>query len=139
MKLRLNLKNADLAFRFGVAESTVSKIIHKWLSILYISLKFLIRWPTREEVQATLPECFRSKFGKAVVIIGCTEIFIERATNLLARSQTWSKLQITLYNQIFNWDYSTRDSIFRIKCMGRQGVRQADYTRVRTATIFVTW
>ena len=90
MKLRLNLRNADLAFRFGVAESTVSKIIHKWLNILYISLKFLIRWPTREEVRATLPECFRSKFCKAVVIIDCTEIFIERATNLLARSQTWS-------------------------------------------------
>ena len=90
IKLRLNLKNADLAFRFGIAESTVSKIIHKWLSILYVSLKFLICWPSREEVRATLPECFRSKFGKAVVIIDCTEIFIERATNLLARSQTWS-------------------------------------------------
>lgn len=90
MKLRLNLRNADLAFRFGIAESTVSKIIHKWLNILYVSLKFLIHWPTRDEVRATLPECFRSKFGKAVVIIDCTEVFIERATNLLARSQTWS-------------------------------------------------
>ena len=90
LKLRLNLKNADLAFRFGIAESTVSKIIHKWLNILYLALKFLIRWPTREEVRATLPECFRAKFSTAVVIIDCTEIFIERATNLLARSQTWS-------------------------------------------------
>ena len=90
VKLRLNLRNADLGFRFGVAESTVSNIIHKWLNLLYVALKFLIRWPTREEVRATLPECFRSKFAKAVVIIDCTEIFIERATNLLARSQTWS-------------------------------------------------
>lgn len=90
MKLRLNLKNADLAFRFGVAESTVTRIIHKRINILYIALKFLIRWPTREEVRATLPECFRSKFCKAVVIIDCTEIFIEQAMNLLARFQTWS-------------------------------------------------
>ena len=90
VKLRLNLRNADLAFRFGIAESTVSNIIHKWLNILYVSLNFLIRWPTREEIRATLPECFRPKFKDAVVIIDCTEVFIERATNLLARSQTWS-------------------------------------------------
>ena len=90
VKLRLNLRSADLGFRFGIVESTVSAIIHKWLNVLYVSLKFLIRWPTREEVRATLPECFRPKFHQAVVIIDCTEVFIERATNLLARSQTWS-------------------------------------------------
>ena len=88
IKLRLNLRNADLGFRFGIAESTVSNIIHKWLNILYASLKFSICWPTREEVQATLPECFRPKFQNAIVIIDCMEVFIERATNLL--SQTWS-------------------------------------------------
>ena len=41
-------------------------------------------------MRATQPECFRAKFGKAVVIIDCIEIFIEQATNLLARSQMWS-------------------------------------------------
>ena len=46
VKLRLNLRNADLGFRFGIAESS---IIHKWLNILYVSLKFLIHLPTREE------------------------------------------------------------------------------------------
>ena len=28
VKLRLNLRNADLGFRFGIVESTVSAIIH---------------------------------------------------------------------------------------------------------------
>ena len=37
-----------------------------------------------------MPECFQEKFSNTVVIIDCTEIFIERASNLLARSQTWS-------------------------------------------------
>ena len=90
IKLRLNLKNCDLGYRFGVCESVITNTVHKWLKILYVALKFLIRWPSREEVQKTLPECFRGKFQRAVVIIDCTEIFIERATNLLARSQTWS-------------------------------------------------
>ena len=90
VKLRLNLRNAHLGYHFGISESIVTQVLHKWLNILYTTLKFLIRWPSREEVRATLPECFHESFPSAVVIIGCTEIFIERATNLFARSQTWS-------------------------------------------------
>ena len=40
-------------------------------------------------------ESFREKFNKTVVIIVCTEIFIERASNVLVRSQTY-KLHNTL-------------------------------------------
>ena len=64
--------------------------VHKWLNILYTALKFLICWPSREEVCATLPECFCAEFLNAVVIIDCTDVFIEWPSNLLARSQTWS-------------------------------------------------
>ena len=42
MKLRLNLKNKDLDYCFGVCESVVTNTIHKWLNTLYIALKFLI-------------------------------------------------------------------------------------------------
>ena len=90
IKLRLNLQNKDLGYRFKISKSSVTQISHKWLNILYYALKFLIRWPSREELRATIPECFREKFSNTVVIIDCTEIFIERASNLLARSQTWS-------------------------------------------------
>ena len=41
-------------------------------------------------MRVSLPECFREKLNKTVMIIDCTEIFIERASNVLARSQTWS-------------------------------------------------
>ena len=90
MKLRLNLKNKDLTYCFGVCESVVTHTVYKWLNILYMALKFLIRWPDRDELWKTLPECFRGQFDKVVVIIDCTEVYIEWATNVLARSQTWS-------------------------------------------------
>ena len=77
VKLRLHLKNCDLAYRFGVSESVITNTIHKRLNILYVALKFLIQWPSREEVRKTLSECFHGKFQKAVVIIDCMEIFIE--------------------------------------------------------------
>ena len=35
MKLRLNLRDQDLSFRFGVCQSTVSRIFRKWIDILY--------------------------------------------------------------------------------------------------------
>ena len=89
-KVWLNLRNLDLEFCFGVAQSTVYAIIDKWLNILlYFALKFLIHWHTRE-VQTTLPKCFRAKFVKAILIIDCTQLFTEQVTNLLARSQTRS-------------------------------------------------
>lgn len=90
IKFRLNLQNRDLGYRFKIFKSSVTQISYKWLNILYYALKFLIRWPSLEELRATIPECFREKYSNAVVIIDCTEIFIERASNLLARSQTWS-------------------------------------------------
>ena len=38
-----------------------------------------------------MPECFRTEFGKkVVVVIDCFEVFIERPSNLLARTCTWS-------------------------------------------------
>ena len=58
VKLRLNLKNCDLGYRFDVCESVITNTIYKWFKILYVILKFLIQWPCREEVQKTLPECF---------------------------------------------------------------------------------
>jgi len=51
----------------------------------------LIMWPERENLRKTTPECFRAEFGdKVAVIIDCFEVFIERPSNLLARSCTWS-------------------------------------------------
>ena len=36
------------------------------------------------------PACYRSSFGKKVVIIDCFEVFIERPFNLLGRASKWS-------------------------------------------------
>ena len=56
-----------------------------------IRLKCLIIWPERENLQKTMPNCFRSSFGKKVaIVIDCFEIFLERPANLKARSSTWS-------------------------------------------------
>ena len=91
MKLRLNLSNYDLGFRFCVHETTVSRILSRWLQLMDIRLSPLIRWPEREELQKTMPWCFRSHYDLRVTsIIDCFELFIEKPTALMARSATWS-------------------------------------------------
>ncbi len=72
MRLRLNLPLKDLAFRFKVSYSTVSRIWHKLICILHERLEFLIEWPERHVLQATIPVAFRQAFGcRVAVIIDC--------------------------------------------------------------------
>ena len=91
MRLRLDIPYRDLAYRFGVSISTVSRIFLSWLTTMEIRLSPLIYWPEREELWQTMPQCFQYSFGKkTTVIIDCFEVFIEKPTNLLARAQTFS-------------------------------------------------
>ena len=91
LKLRINPPLVDLSYRFNVSPSTISRILLKWITQMDIRLKCLIIWPERENLQKTMPNCFRSSFGKKVaIVIDCFEIFLERPSNLKARSSTWS-------------------------------------------------
>lgn len=90
MKLRLGLSNRDLAYRFNIYESTVSNILRSWLPVIAVVLKPLIKWPSRGAVLKNMPKSFRRHFKRCTCIIDCTEIFIERPSDLTARAQTWS-------------------------------------------------
>lgn len=90
MKMRLNLLNEDLGYRFHVHKTTVSKIFHKWLHVMFVRMQNFIVWPDRDVVRKTLPSVFKPRFSRVVCIIDCTEIFIERPNSLIARAQTFS-------------------------------------------------
>nr|XP_050032323.1 uncharacterized protein LOC126528488 [Dermacentor andersoni] len=91
MRRRLGLLTEDLAFRFGISVTSVSRIFHSWLDVLAENFKNLLIWPYRRTLQSRCPEAFRDAAFKNVRgIIDCTEIFIERPTSMTARSQTYS-------------------------------------------------
>jgi len=48
MRLRLNLSGQDLAYRFKVHPSTISRIFELFVGLLYTKLKPLIIWPDRD-------------------------------------------------------------------------------------------
>ena len=89
MRLGLNLSVQDLAYRFGVHASSVSRVFQTCMHVMYTSVAFLVKWLEREELKITLPACFREKFFSCTVIIDCFEVLFDRPLCLLAHAQTW--------------------------------------------------
>ena len=92
IRLRLNLSLNNLAYRFDVSKSTASTVFLKWIDIMFIRMRPLIRWPDREQLWETTPLCFRKHFKtKVVIIVDCFEVFIGKPASLLARATIWSQ------------------------------------------------
>ena len=90
MKLRLAIPNQDIAYRFKIHVTKVSKVFHTWIDIISRELSQLIVWPDRGCIRDNLPDCFKQKYMRATCIIDCSEIVIERPSSLSARAETYS-------------------------------------------------
>lgn len=55
IKLKLNLKERDLAYRFGIAVSVVFKYFITWVCFLHHHLREIEWMPDVDQVQGTLP------------------------------------------------------------------------------------
>ena len=71
MKLRLNLTNQDLAYRFGIHQASVSRTFRKWINVKYKRLRPLSRWAAREELLSTMPVAFRKSFKRCYCYCYC--------------------------------------------------------------------
>ena len=89
MKLRLGLKNQDLAQRFGVSPPLVSQIFHSWLAAMDKTIGQMIYWPSMEELIASKPKRF-SRIKQLRAIIDCSEIFIQTPKDPNLQNATWS-------------------------------------------------
>ena len=90
LKIRLNLMDEDIGDWYGVHISKGSRHFHEVLDVMHIRCAHLICWPDRETLLLTMPTPFRKFFKSCCVIVDCTEICLERPSDLLARAQVWS-------------------------------------------------
>ncbi|XP_054720548.1 uncharacterized protein LOC129230171 [Uloborus diversus] len=91
MHLRLNFDFIDLGYRFGVSNSTASRAFDDCLYVMYQKLHRMVFWPKRTELTKNVSSSFVDAFGKkAIIVIDCFEIKIERPSNILAAAQCYS-------------------------------------------------
>ena len=87
MKLRCNFTQSDLACRFRIEQSSVSRILNQWIPMLKVQLNALIRWP-QTTIGPTDPPY--NLLPNTVAIIDGTEIFIQRPSNLATQKSSYS-------------------------------------------------
>lgn len=81
--------NLCFCFRFGITLTDVSRIFADTLPLLAAALKPLIVFYTRVDTKSSLPKEFNST-KNVRCIIDCTEVFIQRPSDLKLQAATWS-------------------------------------------------
>jgi len=89
MRLKAGLFVQDLADRFGISTSLVSRICITWINLLYLELNDIFPFPSQELVRKNMPQEF-AEYPTTRIILDCSEIFIQRPSAMLAQSETWS-------------------------------------------------
>ena len=77
-RLRCGFLGQDLAHRYGISPSHLSRIWTTWITFLHQRLRAMPIWPSRDE------------FPKTRVIIDCTEFYIEKPSSYRSQSVTFS-------------------------------------------------
>ena len=90
MRLRRGFSTEHLEWLFRIDKSTVSRIFVSWVNFIYLRLSAIPIWPTREQVDQTMPQTFKDSFPKTRVIIDCTEFYCEAPTSLELKGNMYS-------------------------------------------------
>ena len=95
VRLRLNLKEHDLARRFEISLSSVSRVLLTWVNYIYLRLGLLPIWPDHATMEETMPATFKERYPKTTAILDATEIKANVPSSLLLQSQTYSNYKST--------------------------------------------
>ena len=90
VRVRLGLFEQDLAHRFQIHISSVSRKITTWANYLYFLLGTQPIWASREQIDECMPQAFRDIYPTTQVIIDCTELYAQTPSSLLLQSQLYS-------------------------------------------------
>ncbi|XP_048751583.2 uncharacterized protein LOC125663333 [Ostrea edulis] len=90
VRLRRGFDVEVISDLFGVHPSQISRIFTTWINFLYAELKFLISWPSREQIASNIPKAFKH-FPTTRSIIDCTEFFVQKPSLPSSQRVTWSQ------------------------------------------------
>ena len=90
VKLKRGSANNDLAERFTIHESHVSRVFITWIKLLHTVLSAIDIWLPRGKVKKCMPACFKPLYRDVRVIVDCTEIRSERPSDFEVQCATYS-------------------------------------------------
>ena len=62
VRLRTGFPVLDIANRFGVSQSTVSRITNTWINLMYHNFKSIERFPPWHIIKKYMPEAFKKEY-----------------------------------------------------------------------------
>lgn len=90
-KIKQNLSFSVLAFDYALSSSHCGRIFSQTVSVLANALEKFVVWSDSKVVQHRLPIAFRANFNDVTSIIDCFEIQIQKPSNAVHQSHTWSQ------------------------------------------------
>ena len=103
MKRRLGLFHADLACRFDVAFSTVTRIFYSWIQFMYLRLGSINIFPHRDVIISVMNDNFKANYPSSMLIIDCTEIKVEMPSSLVQPINVIFQLQVYKHPEVLTW------------------------------------
>ncbi|KAL4233736.1 hypothetical protein ACF0H5_008416 [Mactra antiquata] len=86
VKLKTGNFNEDLAQTFHTSPAHISRLISTWINVMNTELKLLFEMQSSEN---EISECY-SSFNNLKIVIDCTELMVQRSSNLDSRKKTFS-------------------------------------------------
>ena len=90
--LRLGLYEQDLAYRFGMSQTTVSRLRSTWINLCYCKFKEVPIWPNRSIIDCNMPLILQDLYPSTRCIIDATEVFIQKPQNPSAQQLSYKNL-----------------------------------------------
>ena len=87
VRLHLALLEKDLPDRFNIAQQEVSEMFATWIdrmSDCLGQLSFTTEWET---IKRILPKCFKPDYEGIYLIIDCTELYIEKPSQVIQHNK----------------------------------------------------
>lgn len=71
-RLRHGFNEKHLPFLFGISQPRVNRIFISWINFMFLRFGNINIWPSREEINKTMPQDFKVKYPNMRVILDCT-------------------------------------------------------------------
>ena len=117
MTPRLARNEQDIAYQFGVNVSCVSRTLIMWFNFLYLGLGLLPIWPDWDNVEQSMPECFKPTYSTTLATKDTAELNCESSLSLSLQSQHYSSykshttMSLWLWHEMFHL-YSCDQKLF---------------------------